>query len=170
MQMPTEIPNDNYDEVMAYLRSELNSSEKNSRLYAEATLSSGSTDENENFRFKPVKEAWCPYGVTFSLNPDPDIEDPEYPLNKASIAWNDSKHSIYSNSSDGILDGEFIDSLETRSTVLDYRKSHIAATDLPLVYDSTDLLPSVPLIFATYEFVRWVEKDKIGRASCRERV
>ncbi len=161
MTMPTEIPNDDETAVLAYLDDQLSAPEESRRRYAEATLSSCTTDETGRFRFEPAAEPWCPYGAVFANNPDPDIADPEYPLNKGHLAWNDDARAIYTDPAVGIQDGEYLDSLEAKADLLDYRPTHLAAADLPLVFDAA-FRPAVPEIFATYEFARWVGEEIHG--------
>jgi len=158
MTMDSSIPNDDYDSVIAVLQEGLTSSNQTRKNYCEATMSSGIFDENGKFVFEPAAEPWCPYGAVFTLNSDPDITNPQYPLNKAHLHWNDNAKQIYSNPSAGILDGEYIDSLEAKATSLDYREEHFSASDLPLIYDSS-YRPAIPLIFSTYEFARWIGED-----------
>lgn len=161
MTMPAEIPNDDETAVLGYLREQLAAPEESRRRAAEATLSSCTTDETGRFRFEPAAEPWCPYGAVFTNNPDPDIADPEYPLNKGNLAWNDAARAIYADPTAGTQDGEYLDSLEAKADLLDYRPTHLAAADLPLVFDAA-FRPAVPEIFATYEFARWVEAEIHG--------
>jgi hypothetical protein len=161
MTMPTELPNDDETAVLAYLNDQLAAPEEWHRQYAEATLSSCTTDETGRFRFEPAAEPWCPYGAVFTNNPDPDIADPEHPLNKGNLAWNDDARAIYSDPSVGLQDGEYLDSLEAKAELLDYRPTHLAAADFPLVFDAA-FRPAVPEIFATYEFARWVADEIHG--------
>lgn len=171
-----------YKQVMEYLYSLYKTSpNKNEKEQAEATLSSGSytiirdATGNKNYKYNffsipKTKDngelTWCPRCANFIHNSDPDIKDPTYHLNNAHYVWNDNTKSIYQNTATGVLDGEFIDTIESWfpnfNLNLDYRESHIAASDLPLTYDS-NLLPAVPITFATYEFSRWVRTDILNR-------
>jgi len=161
MTMPTEIPNDDEARVLEYLGTQLTAPEEGRREYAEATLSSCSHDETGRCRFEPAAEPWCPYGAVFTLNPDPDIADPDHPLNKGNLSWNDEARAIYTDPGVGTQDGEYLDSLEAKASLLDYRATHLAASDLPLVYDAA-FRPAVPQIFATYEFARWLADEIHG--------
>jgi hypothetical protein len=161
MTMPTDIPNTDEARVLEYLRTQLTAPEVSRQRYAQATLGCCSHDETGRCRFEPAAEPWCPYGAVFTLNPDPDIADPDYPLNKGNLAWNDDARAIYSDPSVGVQDGEYLDSLEAKAGVLDYRATHLAAANLPLVYDSA-LRPAVPEIWATYEFAKWVADEIHG--------
>jgi hypothetical protein len=161
MEMPAGVPNDDEARVMETLRGQLTAPEEWIRNYAEATMSSCTHDETGRCRFEPAAEPWCPYGAVFTLDPDPDIADPEYPLNKGNLAWNDDARAIYTDAAVGTQDGEYLDSLEAKASLLDYRATHLAASDLPLVYDAS-FRPAVPEIWATYEFARWVADEIHG--------
>ena len=162
MDMPESVPNDDYARVIEVLEGQLAAPEEYVRRHAEATMSSGIHDADGLFAFEPAAEPWCPYGAVFTLDADPDIADPDYPLNKASLAWNDDTRATYSDPSVGVLDGEYIDSLEARSDTLDFRESHLAAADFPLVFDAGTFRPAVPEMLATYEFARWLGEEIHG--------
>ena len=162
MDMPESVPNDDYARVIEVLEGQLSAPEEYRRRYAEATMSSGIHDEEGLFFFEPAAEPWCPYGAVFTLNADPDIADPGYPLNKGNLAWNDDARAAYADPSAGVLDGEYIDSLEARADMLDFRESHLAAADYPLVFDAVTFRPAVPEMLATYEFARWLGEEIHG--------
>ena len=152
-----EVDPEDYDQVMDYLRRRNDEGDRRS----EATLSSGFFRPDGTFRFESTVKPWC-HGVAgcavFTVNPDPDIEDPDYPLNKGRYEWSDAERQTHLDYPD--LDGEYIDSFSSRSFVLDYRASHFAASDTPLVYDtSPEHRLGVPEIFATTEFARWLTDD-----------
>lgn len=126
-------------------------------LRSEATLSSGLFDECGRYRYQPYDAnivPWCAGRVgcaEFIVNPDPDISDPDYSINKGQVEW---PLPIYPD-----LAGEFIDSSLRNATVMDYRRAHFAAADIPLVYGTRSRRVGVPEGFATDEFVRWVAQD-----------
>ena len=72
----TSVDVNDYDQVIAYLHDQHQHGSTSQRQRAEATLSSGFSDENERYRYVPDVEPWCG-GVggcaVFTLNPDPDI-------------------------------------------------------------------------------------------------
>lgn len=153
----------NYAQVMAYLFDRYQNGTAAEHDRAEATLSSGFFDENGLYRYESTVAPWCS-GVAgcavFTLNPDPDIADATYPLNKAYLEWNAAAHQTYTTTPG--LDGEYVDSYEGRSSVLDYRAAHLAAVDTPPVFATGDTRLGVPELFATTEFARWLAADVHG--------
>jgi len=147
-------------EVMADLRAGVSSTDATVRAGSVGTLASGMLDATGDYIFASINNAQT-YGVRFSVNPDPDIADPDYSPNIAHFKWNDTLKATYGQTTGGVLDGEYIDSLEFKSTVLDYRASHLAASNLPLVFDSS-FKPAIPEIWASYEFAKWMTSDLLG--------
>jgi len=130
---------------------------------AEATLSSGLFDTCGRYRCQAYDAGtvpWCsgPAGcAVFTVNPDPDISDPDYPLNKAHLEWNQAKREVYTTTPG--LDGEYVDSFLSHATVMDFRTAHFSATDTPLTYGTGNRRVGVPEVFATVEFARWLAQD-----------
>ncbi len=153
----------NYDQVLEYLRAER---ERGNRR-AEATLSSGFWEDTGRYRYRSTVAPWCSGRAgcaVFTVNPDPDITDPVYPLNKAHLEWNDDSRATYQTMPG--LDGEYIDSYLSEVFVLDFRAAHFAASDAPLAYRTRDRRLGVPQVFATTEFAQWLTDevhDRLGR-------
>jgi hypothetical protein len=151
---------DDYDQVMAYLHDRHENGATWERDRAEATLSSGFFGEDGRYRYEPTVAPWCS-GVAgcavFTLNPDPDVSDPTYLLNKAHLEWNQEARETYTTTPG--LDGEYVDSFLSQATVLDLREAHFAAADAPLTYRNADQCLGVPEVFATTEFARWLTQD-----------
>ena len=151
---------DDYDQVMAYLHDRHENGAEWERDWAEATLSSGFFDQDGRYRYESTVAPWCS-GVAgcavFTLNPDPDVSNPTYPLNKAHLEWGQADRDTYTTTPG--LDGEYVDSFLSRATVFDFREAHFAATDTPLTYSNADQRLGVPEVFATTEFARWLTQD-----------
>jgi hypothetical protein len=127
---------------------------------AEATLSSGFFDENGRYLYESIVAPWCS-GVAgcavFTVNPDPDIDDPAYPLNKAYLEWNQQARETYTTTPG--LDGEYVDSFLGQATEMDFRPAHFSAADIPLTFRTADRRVGLPEVFATTEFARWLTGD-----------
>ncbi len=161
--LPIEDPSvdpSSYGQVVDYLREQHQGATESQRRWAEATLSSGLFDENGRYRYRSEPQPWCS-GVAgcavFTLNPDPDIHDPDYPLNKAHLDWNEEARQEYT--SNPGLDGAYVDSFLAAADLLDFRLAHFAATDTPLTYRTGDRRLGLPEVFATTEFARWLGDD-----------
>lgn len=147
---------DNYDQVLAYLQSQYQGGDDQ----AEATLSSGAFDENGRYGYESIIKPWCngDYGcVVFTVNPDPDINDATYSLNKARLEWNQSDQASYVTAPG--LDGEYVDSFSSYATEMNFRAAHFAAADIPLTFRTGDLRVGIPQIFSNVEFARWLSQD-----------
>jgi hypothetical protein len=152
--MPESLPNNNYDQIMEYVQMKTDQGDS----IAETIMNSGSFDAYGKFISEPhVGFSWCSYCALFTVSPDPDISEPGFTSNRATILWNNDRKSKYDDTSMGVLDGEYIDYLGKDG--IDYRGSHIGASDLPLTYNKDILKPAVPLPFANYEFSKWVSED-----------
>ncbi len=126
----------------------------------EAVLSSGSFDECGRYRCESTVQPWCsgPAGCyVFTVNPDPDVNDPDYPLNKAHLGWNQTAREAYTNTPG--LDGDYVDSYSGHATAMDFRIAHFAAADIPLTFRTSDHRVGIPEVFATTELARWLAQD-----------
>jgi hypothetical protein len=155
---------DDYDQVANYLeRLEQSGSER-----AQATISSGFRDEIGRYRYRSTVAPWCNGRngcAVFTVNPDPDITDPFYPMNKAFLEWTEDAHETYRLMA---LDGEYIDSFLGEAMTFDFHRPHFAAADTPLSFRTADARPGVPEVFATTEFARWLTDDvhdQIGKVT-----
>ena len=149
-----------YNQVLAYLQDRYQNGQPGEQSQAEAILSSGFFDDQGRYFYHLENAPWC-QGIAgcavFHLNPDPDILDAAYPLNKANLDWNDSARSAYTTTPG--LDGEYIDSFLAWSEVMDFRQAHFAASNYPLTFRRSDRRLGIPQIFATSEFARWLAED-----------
>ena len=105
------------------------------------------------FRSDPGREP-----VAWSLNPNPLLPGP---TNAAKILWSDGvKLAAYGGARGGILDGEWLDSLDSPAVAeLDFRREHLAASDTPLTFGRGPGRPAVFKGLAAFEFVRWLAAD-----------
>jgi hypothetical protein len=136
-----------------------------------AAINSGFWDECGRYRHEAYgagQVPWCSGAAgcrAFIVNPDPDIDDPVHTPNKGDLEWNQAVKEVYTDtpglpeSKYAGLDGEYIDSFLARATVMGFRSSHFAAIDTPLTFHTGSHRVSIPQVFATVEFARWVAGD-----------
>ncbi len=156
----TRVDPSGYEPVMTYLRRQLQSGTEEQRRQAAATISSGSFGADARYQFEPTASPWCKGKggcVLFTVNPDPEIADRDQPLTKAKLEWNDAARQAYTTAPG--LDGEYLDSVESRASALDFRREHFVAADIPLVYRTTDLRLGIAEMFAVTKYARWVADD-----------
>lgn len=163
--MPVDSPTDpnNYTQVMAYLQNLYLSGTASEKASAEATLSSGFFDAAGLYVYQSTAAPWCAGTngcAVFTLDPDPDVADATYPLNKADLDWNQAAKDTYLTVP--TLDGEYVDSFLAHDFDLDYRTPHFAAADIPLTFRTSDGKAGYPEVFGTIEFSRRLEQDVHG--------
>ncbi|MCS6776653.1 MAG: hypothetical protein RMJ43_07445 [Chloroherpetonaceae bacterium] len=164
MNLPATVPR-TYDAAIAYLKrlatGEVQASETD-RQMAQATLYSGVHGEDGRFYVEFRKEPWAD-GALFCLNPNPELpHSPDRPT-RARLAYNpDLAERMYgpeAREARGELDGEYLDSLEGWSDVLDYRPEHLAASPYPLPFETDTLRPVLPQWYSTHTFTRFLSNE-----------
>lgn len=105
------------------------------------------------FRNDPGREP-----VAWSLNPNPLIPGS---TNAATILWNDGvKLSAYGTTNAGLLDGEYLDALDSPAVAeLDFRREHLAASTTPLTFARGSWRPAAFKGLLAFEFIRWQATD-----------
>lgn len=164
MNLPATVPR-TYDAAVAHLKrlaaGAVPGSETD-RQMALATLHSGVYIEDGRFYVEFRKEPWAD-GALFCLNPNPELpHGPDRPT-RAWLAYNpDLAERLYgpeAGEKQGELDGEYLDSLEGWSDVLDYRPEHLAASPYPLPFETDTLRPVLPHWYSTHAFTRFLSNE-----------
>ena len=159
LRPPQSVPTDDYDAVMDYVESMLSSSVDNTRRWGNAILSSGGYGWDGRYLFEPTSAAFAGHADAFILNADPDLDIEGYTATKASQSWGAYYREPYSHPEWGILDGEYIDSFESRGLNSNYRQEHFPFSDHPLTFATAGQRVVLPHIFSSYEFTKWVSND-----------
>ena len=159
LNAPSTVDTRDYAQVMAHVNSMLSSSVDNDRRWAQAILSSGIQDASGRYRYEPLSEAFMSHAAAFILDGNPDLQVPGYDYTKATQSWSYNRQEPYRHPEWGLLDGEYIDSFESRGTYSDYRSDHFAASSLPLTFDTANSQPVLPQIFSNYELAHWIAGD-----------
>lgn len=108
-------------------------------------------------------EPWA-NGAVWSLNPNPRLSaDP----NAATVHWSPTiRERLYGAGANGVLDGEYLDSLEGYVTAdLNFRREHFEETSVPLTFATDTRRPALAKGLAVFEFTRWISDDlhRIGK-------
>jgi len=159
LNLPTSVDNTSYSAVMNYVNTMLSSSVDNTKRWGNAILSSGIFDTNGKYLYEAASEAFAGHAAAFVLNADPELSISPYTRSKAQQAWSDDLKAPYSHPEWGILDGEYIDSFESRGLNSNFRQAHFQFSDLPLTFDTAGKRPVLPHVFSSYEFAKWVTDD-----------
>ncbi len=129
---------------------------------AQATLVSGSFDEQGRYQYRILDTPWC-NGAVFSSNPNPYIPG----NSEARMNWNeDIKQRLYGDKSKGEQDGEYLDSLEGYVTANEnFRREHFHYVNVPLTFSISSRKPVIHKAFSVYEFSKWLADDihKMGK-------
>ncbi len=174
MPMPPELPR-TYENAMAVLDSLANKPEKitpetqrpTPGELARAVRYSGSKDENGQYNLEFRKEPWGD-GAVFVLNPNPEMPASEQKPTRGFLNYNlTMARKMYQDpafrQANGSQDGEYLDSLEGWSDVLDYRPENILACPYPLTFETDSRKPCLPQWFSTHTFTRFLRDDLHNR-------
>ncbi|MGB9596574.1 MAG: hypothetical protein ACPL7B_09875, partial [Candidatus Poribacteria bacterium] len=132
------------------------------RKKAETVIVSGSFDEQGRYQYLVRNEPWC-NGAVFSTNPNPYIPG----NSEAKLNWNEEvKQRLYGSQAKGILDGEYLDSLEGYVTADEnFRREHFHYVTIPLTFSMSSKKPVIHKAMSVYEFSKWLAEDlhKMGK-------
>lgn len=144
------------ENIMKMLHEYANSNDPRVRRPAEATIVSGSFDEQGRYQYRILDTPWC-NGAVFSSNPNPYIPG----NSEAKMNWNeDIKQKLYGDKSRGEQDGEYLDSLEGYVTADEnFRREHFRYVNVPLTFSISSRKPIIHKAFSIYEFSKWLAED-----------
>lgn len=121
-----------------------------------AALSSGIFDTEGRYRLTVENAPWCD-GCVFALNSSPRLES-DVTKGKVNYAIKEADRR-YADSSRGILDGEYLDSLEGWSALRNFRREHFTTAGVPLTFDTLTKKPCILNVFSIYEFSKYISDD-----------
>ena len=155
MRMDSEIER-THQNIMNMLNEYANSTDTRKKQTAETAIISGSFDEKGQYQYLVQNTPWC-NGAVFSLNPNPYIPG----NSEAKIKWNEEvKQRLYGSEAKGILDGEYLDSLEGYVTADEnFRREHFKYVNVPLTFSIVSKKPVIHKASSVYEFSKWLADD-----------
>ena len=145
-----------HENVMNMLHDSAKSDDPRRRRSAEATVISGSFDEQGRYQYLVRNTPWS-NGAVFSSNPNPHIPG----NSEAKMSWNEeSKQRLYGPDAKGDQDGEYLDSLEGYVTANEnFRREHFHYVTIPLTFSTSSKKPVIHKASSVYEFSRWLAQD-----------
>ena len=155
MRMAADLPRDQATALR--VRDQLASAGGRERRMAEVSRAVAMQDADGQPALLFRNEPWA-NGAVWSLNPNPLLPaDP----NGATVHWNLAiKEQLYGPNATGVLDGEYLDSLEGYVTAeLNFRREHFRDTTVPLTFASVSHQPALAKGLAVFEFTRWISED-----------
>lgn len=162
MPMPPEVPR-TYEAALDMVEKHLRGSDPANRALAQALVHSGSHGADGRYNVEFQNAPWT-NGAVWVLNPNPSLPAPAGEATKASLSFGPQVvRRLYDEPSrTGVLDGEYLDSLEGWADVLDYRPESIRHSRLPPTFSNVDMRPVVPTWFSAYELAR-VMRDELRK-------
>lgn len=121
-----------------------------------AVDTSGARDSVGRYGFGFVDKPWL-YGASWDLNPSPAIPGD---ITAYTIQWNADKiFELYGPQAIGDLDGEHIDSTESESHRVNFRREHFEASSIPISYDLSESRPVIFYGLSAYEYIKSLASD-----------
>jgi hypothetical protein len=123
---------------------------------AKATLASGSKDASGRFNVQYQNAPWA-NGAVWTLNPNPKMPGE---WNKARVNYDlADADRRYGKGAKGVLDGEYLDSMESMANVLDYNPESLRASTAPPTFATESFRPVLPTWFSVWEYADWLRTD-----------
>jgi len=168
MPMPPDMPR-TYEAAIGLAKQLAESNDpkkKEMREMARALFNSGTQDSSGKFNLEFRNEPWA-NGAVFLLNPNPELPSGPARPTRASAAYTVAdaiqRYGPDAARSNGALDGEYLDSLEGWSDVLDYRPASLQASPYPIPFETDTRAPVVPQWYSTHTFTRFLRDDLHNR-------
>src|SRR5579872_1227890 len=146
MPMPPDMPR-TYDAAIGLakqLAASKDPKQAELREMARALFNSGTEDPAGRFNLEFRNEPWA-NGAVFVLNPNPELPSAPDKPTRASAAYTVAdairRYGPEESRRKGTLDGEYLDSLEAWSDVLDYRPSSLQACPYPIPFETDSREP-----------------------------
>lgn len=135
----------------------LESTRQDEKTAAQVSINCAMYDANGKPHMLFLDTPWC-NGAVWSLNPNPYLKQRP---NFADWRWSETlKERLYGKTAKGILDGEYLDSLEGYVTAdLNFRREHFTDTTVPLAYSTPTKKPGLFKGLAVFEFAKWICDD-----------
>nr|CAA9276331.1 hypothetical protein AVDCRST_MAG63-3258 [uncultured Armatimonadetes bacterium] len=158
MPMPKGTPR-SYEAALAMVRQHATGTDETNRRWAQAVLHSGSHDEHGKFNVEFQNAPWAD-GAVWALNPNPRLPHPPGEWTKASLNYTKTDADRrYAPGTNGVLDGEYLDSIEGWADVLDYRPETLRFAQAPPSFATDTGRPVVPTWFSVYEATAFLQAD-----------
>ena len=161
MNMAPEIPR-TYASALDELNKALVSSDAKVKKQAGAVVNSGTFAADQTYNLSFQNQPWA-NGAVWVLNPNPNVDRKGSTANQGDIVFNlQDAIKRYQTTS---LSGEYLDSLESHSEVLDYRPESLAASSLEPSFDLYTKVPVIPQAYSTYEITHYISQHlhQMGR-------
>jgi len=158
MPMPPEMPR-TYETALSMIREHVAGKDEQKRKWAQAVLISGSHDENGRFNVEFQNAPWT-NGAVWILNPNPRIPHGREEWTKQRLSYTlDMANERYGPNAEGVLDGEYLDSIEGWADVLDFRRESLLYARTPPTFTTDTHRPVIPTWFSVYDLAEFMRAD-----------
>lgn len=158
MAMPPSEPR-TYEAALALVNKHLTGSDVGSRRNAQAVVNSGSHDGTGRFNVEFQNAPWT-NGAVWVLNPNPRLPAKAGDHTKASASFSPMiADRLYGAAARGVLDGEYLDSIEGWADVLDFRPESLRYSQACPTFTPDEHRPVVPTWFSVFEFAQYMRQD-----------
>ncbi len=150
LKLPADVPR-TYEACERYLRQAASNANHPQHRDAVAALASACRRADGRLYLWPMKRPWCD-GCVIALSPDPAVPGP----NKAGLNFDPSEARRYQA---GGVDGEYLDTLDGWSDLIDTDPAHVA-TASHLSFEPGTWRPGVHNAVAIREYVVWLRRER----------
>lgn len=158
MGMPKEMPR-RYEVALDMARKLAADPKSPLTGWAQAVFNSGAEDEDGRYHIDFIDAPWS-NGGTWALNPNPRLPHRPGAETKASISYTpEMADRMYGPTARGVQDGEYLDSIEGWSDVLDYSQRALRYSAAPPTFATDSRRPVVPIWFGVHEFAAYLRQD-----------
>ncbi len=148
MQMTPETPRE-YDTAMRMVSEYLNGTPAQ-KGWAQCVIHSGAQDPSGRQIVQFIDAPWV-QGATWVLDGNPNLPHPEGEHTKFTWSFGPEARADRYSGKAGVLDGEYLDSIEGWADELNYRTESIAWSPDPATFASDSLRPVIPTWFSVWQ-------------------
>lgn len=130
--------------------------QKEAQYQAKATLTSGSMAPNGMLNVQFQNAPWC-NGAVWTLNPNPRLPG-EWTTTRVDYDVADADKR-YGKGANGILDGEYLDSMENWAATLDYGPTALRVSRATPTFSADPYRAAIPTWFSVWEYTDWLRTD-----------
>lgn len=157
MPMGKDVPR-TFEAALAMVRANATGKPGGAREWSEAVLNSGSQASDGRFNVEFQNTPWTD-GAVWVLNPNPRLLSTAGST-KATLSYTPTMADrMYGPEAKGIQSGEYLDSLEGWSDVLDFRPESIEWASVPPAFTQGSCVPVIPTWFSAWELARYMGED-----------
>jgi hypothetical protein len=156
--LPSWVPR-TYDDAMSLLESQSSDLSADTRNGARSVLNSATMDTNGLIYMRFQNPGWID-GANWLVNPSPGLPATLDQPTKASLTYTkELADARYGTATQGVVDGEYVDGIETWRDALDYSPASLRYALAPPTFTTDKSTPVIPQWFSVYDLVSFMSND-----------